>query len=70
MVGRQKTFSLISSREHFQRFSPSQICDTPPAGFESAQNLGSDLVELTSAVVITTASRRHGRLLSSSSLFF
>ena len=31
MVERQKTFSLISSRDHCQRFSPSQIPNTPHA---------------------------------------
>ena len=29
MVDRQKTFNLISSRDHCQRSSPSQISDTP-----------------------------------------
>ena len=45
MVDRRKTFSLISSRDHCQRFSPLQISDTPQAGFELAQNLSSGLVE-------------------------
>ena len=36
MVGRQKAFSLISSRDHGQRFSLSRISDTPRAGFEPA----------------------------------
>ena len=39
MVDRQKTFSLISSRDHCQRSSPSRISDTPQAGFEPAQKL-------------------------------
>ena len=34
MVDRRKAFSLISSREHCQRSSPSQISDTRGAGFE------------------------------------
>ena len=34
MVDRQKAFSLISSRDHCQRSSPSRIPDTPQAGFE------------------------------------
>ena len=45
---------LISSRDHCQRFSPSQISDTPRAGFESAQNLSSDFDERSGAVVIIT----------------
>ena len=45
MVDQQKEFSLISSRDHWQGSSPSQISDTPPAGFEPAQNLSSGLVE-------------------------
>ena len=39
MVDRRKAFSLISSRDHCQRSSPSRISDTPRAGFEPAQNL-------------------------------
>ena len=38
MVDRRKAFTLYFSRDHFQRFSPSQISDTPRAGFEPAQN--------------------------------
>ena len=45
MVDRRKTFSLISSRDHCQRSSPSRISDTPRVGFEPAQNLSSGLVE-------------------------
>ena len=45
MVDRRKAFSLISSRDHCQRSSPSRISDTPRAGFEPAQNLSSGLVE-------------------------
>ena len=41
MVDRRKAFSLISSRDHCQRSSPSRISDTPRAGFEPAQNLSS-----------------------------
>ena len=51
MVDRRKTFSLISSRDHCQRSSPSRIFDTPRAGFEPAHDLNS--------VVITTTPRRH-----------
>ena len=38
MVDQRKMFSLISSWDHCQRSSPSQISDTPQAGFEPAQN--------------------------------
>ena len=52
MLDRRKAFSLISSRDHCQRSSSSQICDTPQAGFEPAQNMNSGLVEWRCAVVI------------------
>ena len=39
MVDRRKAFSLISSRDHCQRSSPSQISDTPLARFEPGQNM-------------------------------
>ena len=58
MADRRKAFSLISSRDHCQRSSPSWISDTPRAGFEPAQNLSSGLVEWNCAVVITTTPRR------------
>ena len=45
MVDRRKAFSLISSRDHCQRSSPSRISDTPRAGFKPAQNLSSGFVE-------------------------
>ena len=41
MVDRRKESSLISSRDHCQRFSPSRISNTPRAGFEPVQNLSS-----------------------------
>ena len=50
----ERCLRLISSRDHCQRFSLSQISDTPQAGFEPAQNLSSDFVEWSCAVVITT----------------
>ena len=59
MVDQRKAFSLISSRDHCQRSSPSWISDTPRAGFEPAQNLSSSLVERSCAVVITATPRRH-----------
>ena len=52
MVDRRKAFSLLSSRDHCQKSSPSWISDTPRAGFEPAQNLTSGLVEWSCAVVI------------------
>ena len=52
-------FSLISSRDHCQRFSPSRISDTPRAGFELAQNMSSGLIEWSCAVVITITQQRH-----------
>ena len=58
MVERRKAFSLISSRDHCQRSSPSRISYTPQAGLEPAQNLSSGLVEWICAVVITTTPRR------------
>ena len=51
MVDRRKMFSLISSRDHCQRSSPSRISDTPRAGFEPAQNLSSGSVEWSCAVL-------------------
>ena len=45
IVNRRKTFSLISSRDHCQRSSPSRISDTPQSGFEPVQNLGSGFDE-------------------------
>ena len=40
----ERRLRLISRRDHCQRFSPSQISDTPQAGSEPAQNLNSDFV--------------------------
>ena len=45
MLGRRGVLSLISSRDHCQRFSPSQIPDMPRAEFEPAQSLSSGSVE-------------------------
>ena len=39
MVGQRISFSLISSRDHCQRSSPSRIFDAPRAGYEPVQNL-------------------------------
>ena len=54
MVDRRKAFSLISSRDHCQRSSPSRISNTPWVGFEPAQNMSSGLAKWSCAVVITT----------------
>ena len=59
MVDRRNSFSPISSQDHCQRSSPSQISDTRWAGFELAQNLSSGLVEWSCAVMITTAPWHH-----------
>ena len=45
MLERQKTISLISNWDHYQRFSPSQIPDAPRAEFEPVENLSSSFVE-------------------------
>ena len=48
----ERHLRFISCRDHCQRFSPSQIFDTPQAGFEPAQNLSSDFVKWSCAGVI------------------
>ena len=53
IVDGQKAFSLISSRDHCQRSSPSWISDMPWAGFEPAQNLSSGFVEWSCAVSLS-----------------
>ena len=58
MVYRRKAFSLISSRGDWQRSSPSQISDTPPAGPELVQNQSSSFVEWRCAVAKTTTPQR------------
>ena len=45
MVDQRKVFGHISSRDHCQRSSPSRMSVMPRAGFESAQNLSSDIVD-------------------------
>ena len=59
MVDWQKEFSLISSQDHRQRSSPSQISDMLQAGFEPAQNLSLGFVEWRCVVVITTTQWHH-----------
>ena len=41
----QKEVSLISSQDHCQRYSSSQISNMPQAGFEPIQNLSSGFVK-------------------------
>ena len=57
MVDRWKTFSVVSSRDHCQKSSPSWIPKTPQAGFEPAQNLISSFVGWSWALVINTTPR-------------
>ena len=59
MVGRTKSVSLISSRNHCQRSTPLRISNMPRARFESAQNLIPNFVEWSYALVITTSPWRH-----------
>ena len=54
IVDRRQAFSLIFSRDHCQRSSPSRIFDTPSAEFEPGQNLSSGVVDWSCAVVVTT----------------
>ena len=44
IVDWEKRLSLISNRHHLQRFSPSQISDTPWAAYDSAQLLSLNIV--------------------------
>ena len=45
MVDQQKVLSLISSQDHCQGSSPSQISDTPQVRFEPMQNLSSGFLQ-------------------------
>ena len=45
MVDRRKALNFISSQDHCQRSSPSQILDTLRAGLEPAQNLSSGFAD-------------------------
>ena len=62
LVHRRIEFSLISSRDHCQKSSPSWISDTPRAGLKPAQNPSSGFIEWSCAVVITTKPRLHLRI--------
>ena len=62
MADRRKVFSLISSRDHCQRSSPSWISGSPRAGFKPAQSCAEQkkslgFVAWSCAVVITTTPR-------------
>ena len=59
MIDQRKAFSLISSRDHCRRSSPSRISDMLQAGSDPAQNLSSGLVEWSCAVVLTTTPQCH-----------
>ena len=54
----ERRLRLISKQDHYERFSPLQISDTPQAELEPEQNLSSDFDEWSCTVVITTTSRR------------
>ena len=58
-----KDFNHVSRQGHCQGFWPWQFSDTPPAGFEPAQNQTLDFVAWRFVVVIITTSRRHLSLL-------
>ena len=60
MIDRRKAFSLISSRDHCQRTSPSRIFGKPRAGYEPAQNLSLGFDGWSCVVVISTTPRHHG----------
>ena len=49
----RKALSLISSRDHCQRFSPLQISDTLREESKSAKNLSTDFVEWSFVVVFS-----------------
>ena len=53
-VDLRKAFSLISSRDHCQISSPSQIFEMPRAGFEPMPNLNLGFDERSCTVMITT----------------
>ena len=59
MVDQRKIFSVISSRDQYQRSSLLRISETLQAGFEPARNLSLGLVESSCTVVITTTPRCH-----------
>ena len=58
IVDLRKVFTPYIQPVPCQRFSPLQIFDTPRAGFKPRQDLSSDFVEWSYAVVISTTPRR------------
>ena len=54
MVNQRGALSIISRRDHCQRFSTLQIAGMPGAGFEPAENLSLGFVEWSCALMITT----------------
>ena len=59
MVNHSRMFSLISSWNNCQKFSPLRISNVLQAVFEPAQNLSSDFVERSYTVVIIATPRHH-----------
>ena len=59
VVDRRKAFSLITRRDHSQKFSSSQISHMPQVGFELADNLPLSYFESRFSVVIATTPRSH-----------
>ena len=55
LVERQKALNSISIRDHYHRFSLSQISEMPQVGLEPVQNLSLVLVEGICAVVMSIA---------------
>ena len=64
MVDQRKMFSLISRREHRQRFLPRRISNTSRAGFESAQDLRSGSVECSSDNHYNTAPQERNKVVT------
>ena len=58
MFDQRGALRLISSWDHCQRFSPSQISDMLQAGVEPARNLSSGFAEWSWVLVITTTQQR------------
>ena len=58
MFNRRKSFDLIFSHYHCQKFSPFRFSSTPQAEFEPVQNLSSGFGKWVCAVVITTTPQR------------
>ena len=64
MVDWRKALSLTSSRDNFQRSSPSRILYTPQAGFEPTQNLSLAFVKMKLQSSDNHHKRRHILLVS------